>query len=280
VEYATIDRITREDLVEFHRKYFHPNNVIMAVWGDFDAGEMKQKIEEAFKDWTPEETVFSEVPEVDTTRSGSVNYIAKEDVNQTTVRMGHIGIRADDPYYYAILVLHEILGGGWGSRLLLEVRAARGLAYSVGSNPGADFHHRGIFFMGCGTKSQSTGAAIEALIHELRRITTEEVTDAELKMAKDNILNSFVFNFDTKGEIVTQQVSYRFYGYPPDFLERYRQGIERVTKSDILAAARARLHPDRLTILAVGRGEDFDRPLSTFGEVRTIDITIPDDITK
>lgn len=275
-EYATIDAITREDMIAFHRRYFHPNHVIVAVYGDFDTEEMKAKISKSFAGWRPEETTFPPLPEIVRDRPASVNYIYKEDVNQTNIFIGHLGVRADDPHYYALILLQEILGGGFSSRLFKEVRSNLGLAYAVWATSGVDFHHPGVFYAGCSTKSASTHAALDAMIVQLKRITKEEVTDEELELAKESRRNSYVFNFDTKEEIVNRKVFYEFYGYPTDFLEKYREGIERVTKADVLEAAKARIHPDRFMILAVGRAQDFDKPLDDLGSVNTIDITIPE----
>jgi predicted Zn-dependent peptidase len=263
-------------MIAFHRKYFRPNNVIMAVWGDFDAEEMKDRIARAFADWGPEETAFPPEPEIVRDWTSSVGYVYKEDVNQTNIFIGHLGVRADSPHYHALVLLEEILGGGISSRLFKEVRSNLGLAYAVWARTGIGFHHPGVFYAGCSTKSASTHAALDAMMVELERITEEEVTDEELELAKESLRNSYVFNFDTKGEIVNRKVLYEFYGYPTDFLEKYREGIERVAKADVLEAASACMHPDRFVILAVGRAQDFDRPLDDLGPVHTIDISIPE----
>jgi len=101
------------------------------------------------------------------------------------------------------------------------------------------------------------------------------VTEEELRLAKDGILNSFVFNFDGKGEIVGRLMTYDYYGYPRDFLSTYQKSVERVTVEDVRRAAAKHVHPEELIVLAVGRDDDFDAPLSTLGEVRAIDVTIP-----
>jgi predicted Zn-dependent peptidase len=102
-----------------------------------------------------------------------------------------------------------------------------------------------------------------------------EVTDEELKLAKESFLNSFVFNFDTEGEIVTRLLTYEYYDYPADFLLQTRERVEKVTKADVLRVAQKRLRPDKVKILVVGNPEDFDKPLSTVGDVSTLDVTIP-----
>ncbi|MCP2597232.1 insulinase family protein, partial [Candidatus Aminicenantes bacterium AC-335-G13] len=275
-EYETIDNITREDLIAFHKKYFHPNNVILGVWGDFKTKEMIKKLERAFRDWKPEKIDFPHEPKVSLELKPSVNLIKKPDVNQTNIRIGHIGVRRDNPDYFALRVLTEILGGSFSSRLFRKVRSDLGLAYAVWGVFGANYDYPGMFFAGCSTKSQSTCQAIRAIINEIKKIVEEGVTSEELKKAKDSILNSFVFNFDTKREIVERLMTYEYYGYPSDFLQRYKRNIEKVTKEDILRAARKYIHPDKLVILAVGNAEDFDCSLSEFGPVNEIDITIPE----
>lgn len=110
---------------------------------------------------------------------------------------------------------------------------------------------------------------------ELDALKTDPATPAELTKAKEAILNSFVFRFDSKDKVLRERMAYEFYGYPADFLERYREGIEKVTREDVARVAQKYVHKDRFAILVVGKASDFDKPLSTFGPVTNIDIKIP-----
>ncbi|UCE17973.1 MAG: insulinase family protein [Gemmatimonadota bacterium] len=271
-EYATIEAITRDDMVAFYERYFHPNNVIFAAWGDFKAKEIKAKIENAFTGWAPAVIEFPPKPQVEYEYKFSVNFIEKPDVNQSWILMGHIGGLKSSPHYPALIVMNQILSF---DRLFKRIRSAEGLAYHVGGAYGADFDHPGVFYSICQTKSQSTVYAIGIMLEEIERITEEEVTDAELAKAKDSYLNSFVFNFDSKAEIVSRLMQYAYYEYASDFINRTKMGVENVTKSDVLQAAKENLRPDKLQILVVGKPEDFDEPLSVLGAVHEIDITIP-----
>jgi zinc protease len=141
---------------------------------------------------------------------------------------------------------------------------------------GTAFDHPGLLSIGMGTKSGTTAAAIEALLLEIDAFQKNPSTPEELARAKDNLLNSFIFRFDSKEKVLAEKMSYAFYGYPADFLERYRAGIERVTADDVARAAREYIHRDRLAILVVGKAADFEKPLSTFGKVQEIDIAIPE----
>ncbi len=274
-EYATIDAISRDDLVAFHKKFYGPNNAMLAVWGDFDTKQMIEKIEKAFKGWQKVNLDLPEAPKVQYEFRKTVNVVRKDDVNQSNVYLGHIGGLMNDPDYFALIVMNRILGGGFTGRLFKNVRSREGLAYSVFGAYSANYEYPGEFYVGCQTKSQSTVHAIRAMIKEVQKMQEAEVTDEELALAKDSFLNSFVFNFDTKGEIVNRLMTYEYFGYPADFLQKTRQSVEKVTKADVLRVAKKHLQPDKVQILAVGRPDDFDEPLSALGPVSEIDITIP-----
>ncbi len=274
-EYESLQNISRDDLVAFHQRYFHPNRTILGLWGDFDRAEVKKLVEQHFGSWPRETVETPALPEVKPAAAPGVYFIPKDDVNQTNLRIGHLGGRLDDPDYYALSVMSEILGGGFTSRLVRRVRSDLGLAYAVGASWSAQYDYTGTFFIVCNTRSDATVQATREILAQVKRITEAPVTAQELSVAKESLRNSFVFNFDTTGEIVRRLMTYEYYGYPRDFLDKYRTNVEKVTAEDIQRVARKYVHPDQLVVLAVGRQQDFGQPLSTLGETRTIDISIP-----
>jgi predicted Zn-dependent peptidase len=274
-EYDTINNITRDDLVAFHKKYFRPNNVILGVLGDFNSEEMLAKIKDAFKEWEPAEIDFPEKPEIPEKYTRKIALVTKDDVNQTNIRMGHIGWLRKNEDYPALVVMCQILGVSWNSRLITSIRVEKGLAYAVGNNYGAGYDVLGIFLIACGTKSETTVTAIEAILKEVERMQAEEITDEELKQAIDGFMNSSVFDYDTKDEILARALRYEYYDYPQDFVEQLMAGIREVTKADVKRVANEYLHPDKFALIAVGKASDFDKPLSVLGEVIDVDITIP-----
>jgi len=213
-----------------------------------------------------------EIPEFPRT----VNVVDKDDLTQTTVFMAHKGIRADNPNYAGVQVANRILGGGFASRLFSEVRSRQGLAYAVGSSPGTGFRNPGLFVGFTMTKSETSEKAATAVLTEMKKMVTEEVTDEELAQAKDSILNSEVFSYDTSRKILDRAVMFERYGYPSDFLQTYQENVKNMTKTDVLAATQAVWHPDDMTILAVGNYADFDGDFTTYGPVTMVDITIPE----
>jgi zinc protease len=277
-EYATVDAISRDDLVAFHRRFVQPENVILGVWGDFGAAEMRAKLERCFGGWARGGQPRPAVPAVDSKardRAGTY-YIGKDDVNQSTVALGHLGGQRNDADYYALTILSRVLGGGMSSRLFSNVRSELGLAYDVSAAWRAGWDRPGVFYAGGSTKSESTVHFIQAIRREIVRLTDAEVTDQELATAKDAILNGFAFEFDSTGKIMRRLLNYEYYGYPRDYLQRYRENIERVTKADVRRVAGKYLQPDAFAILVLGKAEDFDQPLATLGGgVTPVDITIP-----
>jgi zinc protease len=274
-EYATVAAVTRDDLLAWHKATVHPNNVILGVVGDFDSKAMEAALRKALGSWPRGPAA----PRADTAfrdAKPGVYFVQKDDVTQSQIRMVHTGIRRDSPDFFAVEMMNEVLGGGFSARLFSNIRSKKGLAYSVGGGVGANFDHPGLFQLSMGTKSGSTAAAIDALYEEIDNLLKTPATAEELTRAKDAILNSFVFRFDTKQEVMAERMLYEFYGYPPDFLQQYRAGIEKVTTDDVARVARAHVHRDKIALLVVGKAPDFDRPLAGFGPVATLDIAIPE----
>jgi hypothetical protein len=201
----------------------------------------------------------------------------KADVAQSSIRIGHQGsLLSTHPDYYPVQILNEVLSGGFTSRLFSSVRTEKGLAYSVGGSVGSQFTRIAPFGMVTSTKTSTTIEAIETLVAEAKRIIAEPPTNEEIARAKQSILNSFIFNSATTQQVLGQQLTYEYYDVPRDWLERYRAGIEGVTREQVAEVAREYIHPDRFTILVVGPEEGRDKPLSSLGEVRRLDISIPE----
>ena len=273
-EYATVATVTRDDLLNWRQRYVYPNNIILGVVGDFDSAAMESKLREAFESWAKGPAA----PKLQATFKGpkpGIYFVQKDDVTASTVQMVDLGTTRDNPDYYAIEVFNEFFGGAFSSRLFSNIRSKKGLAYAVWGGVGTEFDHPGILRLFLGTKSKTTGAAIDAFNVELDALKTNPATPEELTKAKESILNSFVFRFDSKEKVMRERMTYEFYGYPADFLEKYRAGIEKVTQQDVARVAHQYVHKDQLAVLVVGKAADFDRPLSSFGPVATLDITIP-----
>ncbi len=277
ITYATLQAITRDDLVAWHAEYLHPDQTIIAVHGDIAPAEALAAVTKAFGDWPrgPKRTIA--FPQPAPQSATGVYEVVKNDVAQSSIRIGHMGtLESTDPDYYPVQVLNEVLSGSFTSRLFSTVRTEKGLAYSVGGGVGSAFTRVAPFAMSTSTKTATTAETIETLIAEARRIIAEPPTAEEIARARQSILNSFVFNSATSEQVLAQQVTYEYYGLPTDWLERYRAGIEKATEADVARVAKQYIEPDRFAILVVGPAEGRDKPLGTFGPVTAVDITIPE----
>ncbi|GAC1628950.1 MAG: hypothetical protein NVS9B13_26740 [Candidatus Acidiferrum sp.] len=273
-EYATVAAVNRDDLLAWHQRYVHPNNILLGIVGDFDSATMEAKLRQAFESWPPGPAAPKTQLAFRAPKPG-VYFIQKEDVTASVIQMVDLGTTRDNPDYFAIEVFNQFFGGSFSSRLFSNIRSRKGLAYSVSGTVGTDFDHPGILRLFISTKSGTTAAAIDAFNEEIDALKTNPAAAQDLAVAKDAILNSFVFRFDSKEKVLREQMNYAFYGYPLDFLERYRAGIEKVTQADVARVAQKYIHKNQLAILVVGKASDFDRPLSSFGPVTPVNITIP-----
>ena len=273
-EYATVFAVQRDDLLNWHQQYVHPNNIILGVAGDFDPTAMEARLRQAFESW-PKGPQAKDPDIKFTPPKPGYYFVQKTDVNQSTIAMVDLGILRDNPDYYAVSVMNEIFGGGFSSRLFNNVRAAKGLAYSVGGGVGTSFNHPGMTEVEMMTKSGTTVVGIQALYEEIDKMQRKAPDADEMKRAKDQILNSFIFRFDTPGKVLREKMAYEFYHYPLDFLERYRTEIEKVTAEQVTQVARKYIQKEKLAVLVLGNDAEFDKPLSSLGPVTNIDIAIP-----
>lgn len=273
-EYATVDAVTRQDLIDWHGKYVHPNDIILGISGDFDSSAMEARLRAAFESWPKGPTLPKNDIHYSPAKPGYY-LVSKEDVNQSNISMVGLGTTRANPDYYAISVFNEAFGGGFSSRLFNDIRTKRGLAYGVGGGIGTNFGHPGILQVAMGTKSQSTVEAIQAVDEDIENLSKQPITEDEIQRAKDAILNAFIFRLDSPDKILAERMTYEYYGYPPDWLDKYQAEIKKVTAAEVNRVAGKYLHRDQLAVLVVGNTKEFDKPLSSLGPVKDIDITIP-----
>jgi len=207
----------------------------------------------------------------------SVFFINKDDVNQSNVQIVGLGTDRHNPDVPALAVMNDILGGGFASRLFQKIRTELGLAYAVGGGYGFAYDHPATFRVEVLTQSSQTVAATKEALAQIGGLTSQPFTEEELKRAKDNILNSFLFRYDTKDKVLAERERLEFYGYPADYLETYEAALKKVTVSDLNAAAKKYIRPDQLAVLVVGNSPEIKPGLDelNLGPVHPVDITIP-----
>jgi zinc protease len=272
---ASVGSVTREDLIDFHRKYFFPKNFIVAVSGDFKTKDMLAKLNGFFSGWPDHELVLPEISgEIPDPRPG-VYMIKKEDVNQSRIRVGHLGVKRDVPDECALMVMNDILGGGgFTSRIVRRVRSDEGLAYNAGSAFDRPVEYPGTFRAWFQTKHATAAFGTGLILKEIERIRTERCDAEAVENSKASFISDIVNPFSGKRAIVNTFADDDYTGRPDDYWQNYTARMQAVTPDDVLAAAQKYLHPDKLVFLVIGdpeavlQGSDkHPERFSDFGEV-------------
>jgi zinc protease len=262
---GTVSHLTREDVIAFFRRFYVPNNTLMAVVGDFDKTEVKQRVADLLGGWTRAEGFESPVPPKPGLNPQAIERFASAPKEQVNVFIGHVGIERANPDYYALLVMDTILGSspGFTSRIPRILRDEMGLAYTTFSNitssAGID---PGRFVAYIGTAPENLDRAIAGLRHEIERIVSEPVSERELEVAKNYLTGSFVFHFQKNSQIAEFLIEAELYGLGFDYLEEFPEKIRAVTVDDIARVTREYIHPERLVTVVVGPVDESGRILA------------------
>ncbi len=274
-ELATIGAVTLGDLQAWHDRTLG-GKLIVSMSGDFDPATMESKLRSAFEALPPAKPTPARHEMFRDPQPG-IYFVDKEDVNQSNIEILGLGTDRRNPDVPALSVMNEALGGGFSGRLFQKIRTELGLAYAVGGGLSYSWDHRGTFRVVALTQSAATVQTTKEAIGELQGAVTSPFTEEELKRAKENILNSFLFRYDTKDKVLAERVRLEFYGYPADYLETYRAAVEKVTVADLNAAAKKYIHPEKMALLVVGNGPEIKPGLDelNMGPVHALDITIP-----
>jgi predicted Zn-dependent peptidase len=249
---ASVKSITRDDLVAFHRRYFQPAGMILAVSGSFKKADMLRRLEAAFKGWPSTRMAVPEPPG-DIQPAAPGLYRIDKAVNQGRVSIGLPTARRGDPDAYALEVMNEILGGsGFSSRITRTVRSNEGLAYSAGSGLSLGVWAPGRFRAAFQSKSRTVSYAAQLVMDEIKRMRETQVTDEELKTIKDNLIATFPSNFASRAQTVAIFASDEYTKRPADYWQTYRDRIAAVTAADVQRVAQKHLVPEKMIALVVG----------------------------
>jgi len=274
-ELATISKVTIADLQAWHDRSLG-GKLIIAISGDFDPASMEARLRATFEKLPAAKPNTVRHDDVAGPKPG-VYFINKEDVNQSSVQIVGVGLDRHNPDIPSVAMMNDVFGGGFASRLFQVVRTQHGLAYAVGGGLSFAWDHPGTFAAVVMPRSDKTVEAIQRTYEVLNSLVNEPFTEEELKRAKDNILNSFLFRYDTKDKVLAERVRLEFYGYPADYLETYKAALEKVTVAGLNSTAKKYIHPDKYAVLVVGNKSEITPGLDALkmGPVHSIDITIP-----
>ena len=269
-EASEVAALSTDDMRAFHKRYYKPGALNIAVSGFFDTETMKKLLLDKFGGWKSAPPELAAVPAPQPSAARAVYFIDKASAVNAPIFVLMPGMKRHDADTFPMAVANSILGaGGMGSRLFVEVRSKRGLAYGVGSFV-AQNDLAGSIGAYCGTKNVSVNEAIDEILRQLKLMKETPVTSEELDRAKDGLVDSYVFNFTTPAQVLGARMSNDYFGFPADYLETYTAKISAVTAKDVQAVSARWYAPDTAMIFVVGDTKKFTKPLAAFGPVNEI----------
>ena len=259
----SITRITRDDLVAFHKAWFVPNNTLLAIVGDLTADEAFAAAEKAFGSWAKRDipAIKPVEPPPPTQR---IIVIDRPGSAQTEIRVGHIGVARTHPDFLPLDLAVRILGGEGANRLFGVLRSERGLTYGAS----AEFHtykSSGDIVAETDTRSSATGQSLRLMVDEFWRLQKETVSPGELSGAQEFLAGNFPLTIESPAAIAQQVLAHLFYGLDLSEIETYRDRVVRATPADVQRVAKQFLKPDKLSIVLVGDASVFADDLTKAG---------------
>jgi zinc protease len=262
----SVGGITRDDIGKYYSEYFHPNNAFIVVSGDIKPAEIFKKIGAAFKDWKKATISVLNISTPASPEGYKILLIDKPDATQTNIRFGHFGITRESPDYYAMTLMNYILGSSFVSRLNEEVRVKGGMTYDIRTAnewnimPGA-------YFCNTFTENDSTMSAIRASIRVIKAMQEKEVTDAEYTDAINFYSGFYPMTLETPAQVADEIIKVKLYGLPVSYIKDFTKNIQKVTKADILNAAKKHIDMDNLVFCIVSNAASVQDSLKTIGKV-------------
>lgn len=268
---GSVGSMTRDDIAGFHADYYSPSGAILAIVGDVDKKKALTLVEKEFGGW---KGVLAErtVPKLAGKRfpGRRVVIIDKKDSTQGQIRIGNIAVGRDTPHYFPITVANSVLGGGFTSRLMREIRVVRGLSYGARSIS-YQFKDGGIFLVVTYTKNETLREAIDVALEEVGKMRDVAVDEEELESSKRYISGLFPFRIETNDHLANWLTEIAFYNLDNDFVEDYRSRISEVTSAEAQDVARNHFHVDDCMIVLLADYEAVKDQLEGLGQIEVID---------
>lgn len=281
-----VEGLTREDLVEFHKKYWRPDSMILAISGDVNTKEILANLDRRFRDWKVKGPAVPWPPPAPAFTPKPGLYQVEKDIPQGKVYIGHLGSRWDrwdNPDNFALMVMNDILGGGgFTSRITKKVRSDEGLAYSAGSRYGIDTYWPGDFRISFQSKNPTVALAAKYSLAEVRTLREAPVPPDELTTSKNSFIDTFPRNFESPARVARLFADDEYMGRPHSYWQSYQASIRKVSADEVLRVAKKYLDPDKVVFLIVGKWSEIEpgdadkrASMAEFGQVRHVPLRDP-----
>jgi len=262
----SVKNITREDVVNFYKKYFVPQYSILTLVGDFSSQTVKQKVETALAGWQKSNTNLAKIPAPAKFKGRKLLIVEKPDVTQTQIRIGNISVPRNNPDYFPLVVANAILGGGFSSRLVNEIRVNQGLTYGVSSRFSM-FKETGAYVISTFTKNITTRKTIDVALAEVKKFREKGVSQDELQGAKNYLKGLFPLRLETPEALASQITDIEFYNLDSKFVDTYIQKIEAVSLDDIKRVANKYFDYQDVVFVVVTNPKETRKDLEGLGKI-------------
>ncbi len=261
----SLEAITRERIVDFHRSRFLPNNAVFVAVGDVRPEAVIKRVENLFGDWQVGTAPQDDYPAPPERTSRSAYLVDRPGSAQSNIVIANLAITRTDPNYFPMLLMHTVLGANASSRLFMNLREEKGYTYGAYSSLDAR-RSAGSFRASAEVRTLVTGASLKEFFFELQRIRTEPVSEKEIADAKSYLTGVFPLRLETQEGLIDQLVQIKMFGLPDNYLETYRQRIQAVTRDQIQEVAAKYVRPDEAAIVIVGDGAEVLEQLKPYTE--------------
>ena len=265
LEPEDVQKITRDALIAFWKTFYRPNNALLAVAGDVDPARLRGELEKTFGKWQKAEVPARPAFKMAALKSTRVLIVDKPDLTQTTILLGHRGLRHADPMWFAATLMNYVLGGSdFSSRLMTDVRSKRGLTYGISSSYGASLYD-GAFLVSMSTKNENVWQALVATVNQIRKMRNEGPTPEELAKGKGYYAGSYPFELQTAAGVASAIVAAELHGLGLDYVENFALRMAAVDEAQAKEAAGTLLDPDNLLVVVVGKGDAIEPQIAHAG---------------
>lgn len=267
---SSLESVTRQDITQFYTRNWNAANATLAVVGDVNTDRVKKLVEQQLGEWNRGKRNGSTVPEPTPVSERRVVLVSKPDATQSQIRICQVGIQRDDPDFFPVTVANTILGGGFTSWLVDEIRVNRGLSYGARSSV-SPYAVGGLYQVSTFTKNATTGETIEVALEQLERLRRGDVDEATLQKAQNYINGLYPLRLETSDAIAAALLDLEYYGQSREWLENYAKSIEKVTLDDVKRVATEDFPYDNLLLLVVGDTAAIHDQLTPFGPVEIVE---------
>ena len=263
----TIDNISFQDIIDYHAKYFIPNNVYLVVIGDVNYKNVKSLISEKFGSWEKGKNIDDPEPVLtENVALTEINFIDLPTATQSAIQVtNNVDLMMTDEDYFAALMANDILGGGGEGYLFKNLREDKGYTYGAYSSLGSNRYGVSKFRAGAKVRNMVTDSAVSEIVKEISRIRLEKVDSELLKNAKAKYVGSFIRNAENPQTIAGYALNIKLNNLPDDYYESYLENINSVSEADVKRAASKYFKIANTRIVVVGKGSDVVANLEEVG---------------